>query len=49
MGSKDSDARLAGFQAVLLGLQEWRALHPQASFAAIEAALDAGLAHLRAQ
>jgi hypothetical protein len=38
-----------GFQEVFLGLREWRARHPQASFAAIEAEVDAQLSQLRAQ
>src|SRR5438270_13895583 len=42
-------AAQAQFQEVFLGLQAWRALHPQAQFAAIEAEVDRRLNHLRAQ
>jgi uncharacterized protein with PIN domain len=42
-------AAQAQFQEVFLGLQEWRALHPQAQFAAIEAELDRRLNQQRAQ
>jgi hypothetical protein len=38
-----------GAQAVFLGLREWRAAHPQATLAAIEAALDRRWAALRGQ
>jgi hypothetical protein len=47
------EARQAGlqqeFQEVFLGLRAWRERHPQASFAAIEAEVDAQLSQLRAQ
>ena len=36
-------------QEVLLGLRDWRALHPHATLTAIEAELDRRLHHLRAQ
>jgi hypothetical protein len=36
-------------QEVLLGLRDWRALHPKATLAEIEAELDRRLHHLRAQ
>ncbi len=36
-------------QSVLLGLRDWRALHPQATLAEIEAELDRRLQELRAQ
>ena len=38
-----------GAQAVFLGLREWRAAHPQATLAAIEAELDRRWAALRGQ
>lgn len=38
-----------GAQAVLLGLREWRAAHPTATLAAIEAELDGRWAVLRGQ
>jgi hypothetical protein len=36
-------------EEVLTGMKEWRLTHPQATFAEIEAALDARLARLRAR
>jgi hypothetical protein len=38
-----------GAQAVFLGLREWRAAHPRATLAEIEAALDRRWAALRGQ
>ena len=38
-----------GAQAVFLGLREWRAAHPRATLAAIEAELDRRWAALRGQ
>lgn len=38
-----------GVQAVFHGLRDWRALHPRATLAAIEAELDRQLCRLRAQ
>ena len=39
----------AGAQAVFLGLREWRALHPRATLAEVEAELDQRWVQLRAQ
>ena len=36
-------------EAVLTGLKEWRLAHPHATFTEIEAAVDAGLAGVRAR
>jgi hypothetical protein len=36
-------------EEVLLGMADWRAAHPQATFAAIEAELETQLARLRAR
>jgi hypothetical protein len=53
VAARGGEARQAslqqGFQEVFLGLREWRARHPQASFAAIEVELDAQLSQLRGQ
>lgn len=38
-----------GAQEVFLGLQDWRARHPQATLREIEVELDERLQHLRAQ
>ena len=53
MRAQDLDGVAAGWhaeaEAVLLGLTEWRLQHPHATLNEIEAAVDAGLAGVRAR
>lgn len=53
MGSEEIAAIEAGWhgetEAVLSGLKEWRLQHPRATLAEIEAAVDEGLAPMRAR
>ena len=48
-GRVAGERREGSAQELFVGLREWRALHPQASLAEIEAELDRRLSRVRAQ